>query len=502
MIQYKTNHYLNQILCSSNAKETESGLERWTMGELPHPPVAGGMWRMIGPGVILLGVSIGSGEWLLGPATFVQYGVTLLWVTMVAVLLQTIFNTELLRYTMYTGEPVLTGFMRTRPHSTFWALFYGLLWFLQVGWPGWAGAAASAIFYLFFGRLAGQADANSLYWISAGTFLLCITILLVGHRIERTLEVLNWILLTFVFGGLFLLCLLFTSPTSWLAVALGFVGFDLASNTFNFLPAEADWSLIGAFAGYSGAGGVTNLMLSNWARDKGFGMGQVVGYIPAALGGQKLSLAHSGSIPPLTPESLTRWKGWWRVVQLDQYLVFFVGILLGMGLPAILYITFIEAGSDIRGVAVATQLANAMATEGGVALTYIVALLGAWILFKTQLAILEGTVRAMTDMLWSGSRRIRRWRGGDVRVVYYSVLIVAIVWGLIALRVTQPIILLELGANMAGVVLVISSLHLLYLNTTLLPKALRPPMWRRAALLLQALFYGFFVYLWVMNALG
>ena len=84
----------------------------------------------------MLGASIGSGEFLLGPAVFVRHGLTLLWVTAVAVFLQTIFNTELMRYTLATGEPVFTGFMRTRPSSTFWAWFYAILYFLQVGLAG------------------------------------------------------------------------------------------------------------------------------------------------------------------------------------------------------------------------------------------------------------------------------------------------------------------------------------------------------------------------------
>ena len=55
--------------------------------------------------------------------------------------------------------------------------------------------------------------------------------------------------------------------------------------------------------------------------------------------------------------------------------------------------------------------------------------------------------------------------------------------------------LLQIGANIAGVVFVIASMHLLYLNTRVLPVALRPPMWRRVALVGMALFYGFFVML-------
>jgi hypothetical protein len=66
-------------------------------------------------------------------------------------------------------------------------------------------------------------------------------------------------------------------------------------------------------------------------------------------------------------------------------------------------------------------------------------------------------------------------------------------WGVIALRLAQPIVLLQIGANIAGVVFVVASLHLLYVNTRLLPRELRPPWWRRIALVGMALFYGFFV---------
>ena len=128
-----------------------------------------------------------------------------------------------------------------------------------------------------------------------------------------------------------------------------------------------------------------------------------------------------------------------------------------------------------------------------------VAFLGGWILFKTQLDILDGLTRAITDILWTASSRIRAARGADVRVVYYAVLAVVVIWGIIALRLTQSIILLQLGANMAGIVFIVASLHLLYVNTRLLPVELRPPLWRRLGLVSVALFYGLFVTLWLAN---
>jgi hypothetical protein len=261
------------------------------------------------------------------------------------------------------------------------------------------------------------------------------------------------------------------------------------------MPRDADWFLIGAFAAYSGVGGVGNLTLSNWSRDKGFGMGGVVGFIPAAAGGKVVPLAHSGSVFAPTPENMTRWRGWWRIVRADQWGVFFIGALLGMALPAILYTATLSPGADIRGLGVAAALADAFG--GGTGLAFAVAFMGAWLLFKAQLDILEGTVRAVTDILWSGSRRVRASSNGDVRYVYYSVLAVFVVWGLIAMGLAQPIFLLQVSANIAGLVMVIASLHILYVNTRMLPEELRPPIWRRAALVAMTLFYGFFVTLWV-----
>jgi hypothetical protein len=396
-----------KITASADATETVSGLEPWTRSELPVPPVPKGLgWLgILGPGVIVLGVSLGSGEFLLGPTAFVRYGLMLLWVTGVSSLFQVIFNTELMRYTLATGEPVYTGFMRTRPSSTFWAWFYAILHFLQTGWPGWAGTAAAAIYFLFARRLAGAEDASTVYYIGIGTFLVCVSVLLVGRRIERTLEILNWIVVSAILGSFLILALLFVSGSTWLAAIAGMFAYDTNQGAFNFLPADTDFFLLAALVAYSGAGGVNNIILSNWARDKGYGMGQRAGYIPAAVGGKKVNLAHSGFTFAADPEALQRWSGWWRIISMDQCGVFFAGSILGMMLPALLYVTFLPAGTNIQGLGIAAALANAIADREGPMLTGFVAFLGAWVLFKTQIDIVEGMTRSITDILWTGSRR-------------------------------------------------------------------------------------------------
>jgi hypothetical protein len=191
-------------------------------------------------------------------------------------------------------------------------------------------------------------------------------------------------------------------------------------------------------------------------------------------------------------DNLRRWRGWRRIVRVDQWGIFFVGALVGMMLPALLYVTFVQAGTNMKDLEIAAVLAHEMSSATLPLLGLVIAGLGAWILFKTQLDSLEGMVRSVTDILWTGSSRVRAWRGGDVRAIYYVVLAVVVVWGLIAMKLQRPVALLLIGANIASAIFVIASLHLLYLNTRVLPVALRPPLWRRLTLVAMAVFYGVF----------
>src|SRR5512146_2533990 len=103
-------------------------LPAWRVMDLPAPPAYNfrNVLAIIGPGTILLGVSMGSGEWLIGPAVAARYGPQLLWVTTVSVILQLLLNVEMIRYSLYAGEPIYTGFMRTKPGPTFWGWVYAL----------------------------------------------------------------------------------------------------------------------------------------------------------------------------------------------------------------------------------------------------------------------------------------------------------------------------------------------------------------------------------------
>jgi uncharacterized protein YhhL (DUF1145 family) len=277
------------------------------------------------------------------------------------------------------------------------------------------------------------------------------------------------------------------SATNWARLAGGFV-------SFGALPQAADWTLLAAFAAFSGLGGAGNIFITNWMRDKGFGMGATVGYIPTVLG-DRVRLAAHGNVFDPTPESLKTWRTWWKFVHVDQWGIFTIGSLAGMGLTCLLTLQFVPAGAVAGEWAVANLQAAGMATALGPAFWYLTLICGLWVLFSTQLGIVDGVPRAITDTLWSGSPAVRRWRGGDVRAVYYAVLAAFAVWGCIALNLARPLTLIIIGANVAGVIMVIASAHTLIVNRMFLPREVRPSRWREAALLGCTLFYGSAVFI-------
>ena len=469
-------------------------LPAWKVEELPTPPKFNfkNVLAIVGPGAIALTMSIGSGEWLMGPAATVQYGAALLWITTIAVIGQVFLNVEGCRYTLYTGEPVYTGYMRTWPGPRFWGWLYTLMMVVQWGWPGWAATSATALAALYLGRMPGNEDRGTVLVFAYIGFLAVIAVLSVGGKVERGLELASWFLVIWVFAYLVIISIFFVSADRWVQMVTGFV-------SFGYLPSGAggavDWALIGGFVAYSGAGGFGNTTISNWARDKGYGMGSVVGYIPSAVGGRTVKLSHEGSVFRITPENVSKFKEWWKYLSVDQYVLWALGCIIGMGLCVLIATAFIPAGTKISGFAVGAYQAEGLAKVGGPLLWTLTLINGFWILWGTQLTISDAFVRTVTDMLWQGSGAVRRWRGGNVRAVYYTVLILFAVWGCIAMNLAQPLVLILLGANAAGLAFCFLTLHTLYVNRKFLPKELRAPLWHEIIIVLFFLFSLFFVYL-------
>ena len=101
------------------------------------------------------------------------------------------------------------------------------------------------------------------------------------------------------------------SPKVWWIAIKGFFSFGALPTAG--ADGTVDWLLVGAFAAYAGSGGLGNVGITHYVRDKGWGMSSLVGAIPSMIGGQHVTLSHWGKVFRITPENLKRFKEWWKI---------------------------------------------------------------------------------------------------------------------------------------------------------------------------------------------
>jgi Mn2+/Fe2+ NRAMP family transporter len=468
-------------------------LPEWGRAEIPAPPPFSlkNAWKLVGPATIAVGVSIGSGEWLLGPAVTVKYGAALLWVATVSILTQTILNQEMIRYTLATGEPIFTGIMRTWPGPWFWGPIYSVLLFLQVGWPSWALLAATTIAAAFKGSLTTDADKQTIIMWGYFTFVVSVLIVALGKKIEKTLEYVEGLMVIWILIFLLIVGVFFTSLPTWGKIWGGFLGLGGAP-----IPTGGDWVLLSSFAAYAGMGGLANAVITNWVRDRGWGMASTVGYIPALVGRRKVNLSQVGNTFPLTPEYVNRFQLWMKYTKFEQYAVFAVGCFLGVALPAIMTVHFVPPGTDIsKGWGGAAYQAAGIASVFGSVAWFLTLLNGFWIMFSTQLGLIDMFARTVTDISWSASPRLRDLASGDVRKIYYVLLVIHALFGMWAINQAQPFTLLIIGGFITGFNFVVLGIHTIVVHKRFLPAQLRMPVWRLCVLLIMIAMFAFFTYL-------
>jgi len=254
---------------------------------------------------------------------------------------------------------------------------------------------------------------------------------------------------------------------------------------------DLNWAMIVAFIGIAGTGGLANTLSSNYARDKGWGMGRHVGAIPSAIGGHTISLSHVGAVFELTDESWRRWRSWYRHIVRDQAGMWALCCFVGMALPCMMSLEF------IRNVPVAGNRAAAMTAAGiaehhpeHAAFWFSAMLLCAFMVLGPN-AVFSGEAisRRWTDVIWTTSTRARKLQGNQVKYIYYAILTVYGLWGLVALSLFNPLQIAMVGAVLQNVALGFAAFHTLYANRTLLPKQLQPGWFMQGGLLYCGAFF-------------
>lgn len=444
---------------------------------------------VLGPSMIALGVSIGSGEWLLGPLAFGKYGfIGLGWLITVSAILQTFYNVENARFTLATGEVPVVGFARTPPGLKFWVPVTLILIYLGWFWGGWASAAGQALYALFLGRgvdMKVAAELQTVRIIAILLMVLSFVIYMFGKKIVRTLEAIDTFLVFFILAVLTILAIAFVPGSLWTTMVASIF-------TVTAPPKGIDATTLGAIIGYTGFGSGFNFMLINYYRDHGYGMGHRCGFYSGVFGGQKQEVLPSGCTFPDDAKNAATWRRWFRFLLVDQWIVFFVGAMIGMFIPSVLVVSLaIVPGAEAPSVANMPVYAAIEMGKKAAWLFPFILFISALILFKTQTTILEMLVRNTTDSAIAVSPRLRAWIAGDPRKFYYLLAAGLIILVGIIIHQALPTKLLQYAANMANLACLIYPIILMYLNRQL-PKPARAKWWSYVVLALNVVFFGFF----------
>ena len=71
-------------------------------------------------------------------------------------------------------------------------------------------------------------------------------------------------------------------------------------------------------------------------RDKGFGMGSRMGYLAGLFTRRPPEVRPYGITFRESEQNTQRWKQWFRYLLIDQWGIYFVGVMLGIMLPVML----------------------------------------------------------------------------------------------------------------------------------------------------------------------
>jgi hypothetical protein len=448
--------------------------------DLPEKTLS--FWQLAGPGAILVGLSIGAGEIMLWPYLIDRFGPGIAWAAGIGVFLQFWINLEIARYTIATGETVYSGLIRLSG----W-LGPVFILFNVFGWiaPAWAMASGLSLKALLVGP-DGWGSGSA--W-TAVTFLLVALTLLGPKVVYAGVEKVVGALVVLITVGLSVIAGVVGTPGDWSDVGRGLLAFGQ-------VPRELDVKTLFIAITAAGAAGTANLFYGFYLRDKHIGMGARLPELRNPLRGRVEKAPAAGYLYPETGENRSRFRRWFRHVAGDQALFFW-----GLNSFTILLFIFV-ANAILRDSpevmqqeqvinAEAQALAAALPGAAGQGARVLFLLVGFATLFSTQIALVDGVSRSISEILYvqfpPARRRPLAWWYGMIAVTW-MLASAALAAFLEAQGITEMGFLFN-AAYVGGICMAVYAPLLLWINHRRLPPSARPGVLCTAMTGLAALFY-------------
>jgi hypothetical protein len=434
-------------------------------------PTAPKFSKLLGPSFILLGLGLGSGEFILWPYLTSNWGMGIIWGAILGVTFQFFINMEIERYTLARGESVFVGFARYYRLLPFWFIFST---FFAWVWPGIIAVSARLL-----GEVVGLTNYNLL---GIGLLVLIGIILTIGKSLYKTVERFSILLISISVPAIFILAIYLASRSDFMDLFKGLISLGNIPKGLPFA------SFLAAFA-FAGAGGNLNLAQSFYVKEKGYGMGKYGGKITSILTGSVQDLKLTGSKFTITNESLSNFKAWWKVVNIEHFLVFWVGGIVSICMLSLLaYSTVYGKAGLPTGVEFIIFESGEISKILGPIVGVLFLIIGGLMLFNTQLTVLDATSRIMAE------NYLILKRNGNLPKIYYSFLWAQIAFGIIIFMFNfgQPLLLLTISAVLNAITMFVHIGLTLNLNIKELEKEIRPNLFRIVMIVIAFLFFGYF----------
>jgi Mn2+/Fe2+ NRAMP family transporter len=423
------------------------------------------LWRLTGPGAVMIGLAIGSGELILWPWITAKFGTEMMWAAALGVFLQLWINIEIGRWAISTGESAFTGFARV---SRLWVYFFLSLFFISVFLPGWGRAAGTSLKILIFGI---DGPGPDWFWTAIVT-MLALVIIFGPRRIYATIEKSILMMVIVVIVGMVVVAVRAgtLADVRNMAGAVFSIGHIRLDEDFTFV------RFFGAFV-FAGAGGFGNLYYAYYLRDKGIGMGKRISVLLNPLREAQTGDSDIGYLFPNDDRNLQRFRDWFKYVLFDSTVFFwlantFTMFLFMFGALVVLFPTGIVPEESQIIWDLALILEGSMGTWG----RYLFLIVGIAALFSTVLATTDGGARLCVDLLHTNFSFARRFAANRLYLwfaITFAAMGVAATWFFDTFQVTVLdfffINAVINGFAMAGYVPL-----MLYMNLKYLPKGARP----------------------------
>ena len=413
------------------------------------PQTLAGIFRRIGPGLILAAAIVGSGELMATTILGAENGYSLLWLILVSCSIKVVVQNELGRYCISTGKTTLEAFDRV-PGPRLRVSWLVWLYFLLVITSRFSSGAMLGAIAEILNRIAPGISISGWVWL---TSLVTLGLLLVGRYavIEKVA-----LALVVTFTALTVSCAFLLSRraeySSWGSF---FDGLSLDLPQGGFVTAVTVF-------GITGAGTMDLISYPYWCIEKGY----------ARFTGPR----------DQTDAWRTRALGWIRVMGMDvlgsmilytfptvAFYLLGAGILHSMGV--------VPQGSEMVGM-----LSNIYTEILGEKSLYPF-LVGAFaVLYSSVFAGTAAVSRGFADFLGMVGAFDRRNYAARLKAIRILVLTILFLASLFSMFVEDPVVMVKIGGVAQALMLPIIAFATLYLRYRHTPKQILPKGWITLAL--------------------